>query len=167
MTSTDAKAQLADDLSTDAKTSDSEAQLADDLGELFSRVSRRLRRATMTALEPCGISPHQARALRLVVRLGPLRPSQLAEHLSIALRSTTQVLDDLANSALVVREPDPLDRRAVLVRATPSGVELAEQIATIRGTQSRRFLGGLNDHDQSELRRILRLLDAAEAPVAG
>lgn len=134
----------------------------DELGELFSRVSRRFRRATLTALEPSGINPHQARALRMVIRHGPLRPSQLTQILGIALRSTTQVVDDLEQLGLLVREPDPADRRAVLISASPAGIARAEQIRTIRGHQSQQLLGVLDANDRAELRRILLLLEAAQ-----
>lgn len=135
---------------------------SDELGELFSRVSRRFRRATLSALEPTGINPHQARALRTVVRHGPLRPSQLAELLGIALRSTTQVVDGLVELGLLDREPDPADRRAVLVSATQTGTERAAEIAAIRAAQSREQLGVLTPTDQAELRRVLLLLEAAQ-----
>lgn len=135
----------------------------EELGELLSRTSRRLRRATLSALEPCGISPHQARALRMVLRHGPLRPSQLAEHLSIALRSTTQVVDDLVAAGYLDRAPDPGDRRAVLVSVTPAGSDLSQQISQIRGVQSRRFLAALDEADRAQLRRILLLLEDSQA----
>lgn len=135
----------------------------DELGELFSRAARQLRRGTLSALEPSGINPHQARVLRLIVKLGPVRPTQLADQLSIALRSVTQVVDALVAAGLVNRDPDPDDRRAVLLSATANGQVLADQIAKIRGEQSRRFLAGLDAHDRAELSRILHLLEAGPA----
>ncbi|MGB3956171.1 MAG: MarR family transcriptional regulator [Brooklawnia sp.] len=135
----------------------------DDLGELFSRVSRRFRRATLAALEPCGINPHQARALRMVIRHGPLRPSQLAQILGIALRSTTQVVDDLVELGLLTRVADPVDRRAVLVSASPAGIQRAEQISAIRGQQAHELLGGLSVDDRAELRRLLLILETGQA----
>ena len=83
---------------------------SDDLGELFARVARQQRRATLSALEPYGVSPHQARALRQIIKLGPLRPSKLAEQLHISLRSATDVVDALVGAGLLIREPDPGDR---------------------------------------------------------
>ncbi|MGI5951283.1 MAG: MarR family winged helix-turn-helix transcriptional regulator [Brooklawnia sp.] len=140
-------------------------QGVDELGELFLRVSRRFRRASMSALEPYGINPHQARALRMIIRHGPLRPSQLAEILQIALRSTTQVVDDLVAQGLVQREPDPTDRRAILVSATPAGRERSTEIRTIRAEQSRELLGVLSAEDQAGLLRVLRLLEAGQDQV--
>lgn len=134
---------------------------ADDVRDHFQRVARRMRRAMQTALEPCGVSPHQARALRMVVREGSLRPSQLAESLGIALRSTTQVVDDLVAAGLLSRHPDPSDRRAVLVSATEAGHQLAARIAEIRSEQSQQFTSVLSEQDRAELRRILVLLEEA------
>lgn len=131
----------------------------DDLGELFARVARQQRRATLSALEPFGVSPHQARALRQIIRSGPLRPSQLAEQLRISLRSATEVVEALVGTGLLAREPDPRDRRAILVSATASGIERADQISQVRAAQGEVFLSGLDESDRSELRRILQRLD--------
>ncbi len=130
-----------------------------ELGELFTHVHRRLRRATLAALEPTGVSPHQSRALRIILREAPLRPSQLADELGIALRSATQVVDDLVGLGLVDRSPDPQDRRAVLLTPTDAGLSTAAQLADLRHEQARRFLGELDATDRLELQRILLLLD--------
>ena len=50
-----------------------------------------------------------------------MRPGALAEHLRIAPRSATEVVDDLQERGLVERAPDPADRRATLVRLTEAG----------------------------------------------
>lgn len=130
-----------------------------ELGELFTRVHRRLRRATMAALEPTGVSPHQSRALRTILRESPLRPSQLADELGIALRSATQVVDDLVQLGMVSRSPDPQDRRAVLLSPTQQGLDTAARIADLRHEQARIFLGWLDTADRAELERILLLLE--------
>ncbi|NLA28660.1 MAG: MarR family transcriptional regulator [Propionibacterium sp.] len=131
----------------------------DDLGELFARVARQQRRAILTALEPCGVSPHQARALRQIVKTGPLRPSQLAEQLRISLRSTTEVVEALVAAGLLRREPDPSDRRAILVSATTHGVERSEQISEVRAAHGEAFLSALDATDRAQLRQILEKLD--------
>lgn len=132
---------------------------SDDLGELFARVARQQRRATLSALEPYGVSPHQARALRQIIRLGPLRPSKLAEQLHISLRSATDVVDALVGAGLLIREPDPGDRRAILVSATPAGIQRSEQIGKVRAEQGEAFLSALDAADRAQLRRILQVLD--------
>ena len=61
-----------------------------------------------------------------------MRLSELSEHLRIAPRSTTEVVDALQERGLVQREPDPHDRRATLVRLTDRGNEIATAIRATR-----------------------------------
>ena len=62
------------------------------------------------------LSPHDARALRVIGHHGPTRLGVVAEHLRIAPRSATDVVDRLESRGLVHRTPDPDDRRAMTVR---------------------------------------------------
>ncbi len=142
-----------------SEQADDHRGISDDLGELFARVARQQRRATLGALEPYGVSPHQARALRQIIKLGPLRPSKLAEQLRINLRSATDVVDALVGAGLLIREPDPGDRRAILVSATPEGIQRSEQIGKVRAQQGDVFLSALDEADRAQLRRILQILD--------
>ena len=84
----------------------------DSLLEAFWAVTRRLRHRTRVALEPWNISPSQSRAIGVLMSHGEMRLSALAEHLRIAPRSATEVVDDLQTRSLVERRPDPADARA-------------------------------------------------------
>jgi DNA-binding MarR family transcriptional regulator len=60
-------------------------------------------------------------ALHLLIVLGPLRASELAALLGISRAAATRLIDTLEQAGLAHREPDPRDRRAILVAATPAG----------------------------------------------
>ena len=77
------------------------------------------------ALAEWDVTPSQARALAVLRRGGPQRLGELAEHLRIAPRSATEVVDALAERGLVERRPDPADRRATLVALTAHGEEVS------------------------------------------
>ncbi|MFC7533332.1 MarR family winged helix-turn-helix transcriptional regulator [Actinoplanes sp. GCM10030250] len=126
--------------------------------EAFWAVTRRLRHRTRVALEPWNISPSQSRALGVLIGHGEMRLSALAEHLRIAPRSATEVVDDLQARALVERRPDPADRRATLVALTPSGVATGEAIRHARSAEGERLFADLSPADRTELSRILRKL---------
>ncbi|QLQ36253.1 MarR family winged helix-turn-helix transcriptional regulator [Micromonospora robiginosa] len=128
------------------------------LAETFWAVTRRLRHQTKRALEPWEISPGQARALGVLRRHGALRPGTLAEHLRIAPRSATEVVDGLQERGLVERRPDPGDRRATLVAPTAEGDRVGAAIQAARATEAERFFASLDAGDQAELTRILRRL---------
>jgi DNA-binding MarR family transcriptional regulator len=84
-----------------------------------------------------------------------MRLTQLSEHLHIAPRSATEVVDALESRGLVRRSPDPDDRRATLVEATEPGLGVLE---AIRGTEAGRVFGRLSQEDRAHLARILRQL---------
>jgi DNA-binding MarR family transcriptional regulator len=134
------------------------------LSELFWSVARRLRHQSHETLQPLGITPGQARALSVLARHGTMRPSELSEHLKIAPRSTTEVVDGLEERGLVERLPDPADRRATLVELTGTGSTIAEKIRAERGAQGERFFAALPPGDRAELARILAELRVSEGP---
>ncbi|MGW5670562.1 MarR family winged helix-turn-helix transcriptional regulator [Micromonospora sp. NPDC003776] len=128
------------------------------LAETFWAVARRLRHQAKRTLEPWEINPGHARALAALLRHGPLRLSALAEHLHIAPRSATEVVDGLEERGLIERRPDPADRRATLVAPTGEGSRVGEAIRTARAAEADRFFGALSDGDRADLARILRTL---------
>jgi DNA-binding MarR family transcriptional regulator len=125
------------------------------LAELFWTVARRLRHLGRDALEPGQVTPSQARAIKVLARHGAVRPGVLADHLRIAARSATEVVDDLQERGLVERGPDPADRRATLVSLTRAGREAGERIRAARQAETERFFGALDPADRAELARIL------------
>src|SRR4030095_12810010 len=82
-----------------------------ELSDLLARVARTQRRRWRDVLAPWDLSPHQARALRVVTERDGVRLTDLAEALHIAPRSATEVADGLQERGLVERTPDPGDRR--------------------------------------------------------
>ena len=84
---------------------------ADGLGEAFGAVARRLRSAAMRAFAAYDVTPSQVRAIRVLASHGGVRSKELADHLRIAPRSATEVVDALEAKGLVARSPDPGDRR--------------------------------------------------------
>jgi DNA-binding MarR family transcriptional regulator len=56
--------------------------------------------------------------LDLIKRHGPLSPSALARRAGLHAATMTGILDRLERGGWIVRERDPVDRRAVVLRAT-------------------------------------------------
>jgi DNA-binding MarR family transcriptional regulator len=128
------------------------------LSEAFWAVARQLREISQEALAPWDITPSQLRALRVLKRHGPMRLSELSDHLRIAARSATEVTDALEARGLAGRHPDPGDRRATLVELTDHGATVLEAIRAARGSEAERAFGQLSDSDRADLTRILRQL---------
>jgi DNA-binding MarR family transcriptional regulator len=130
---------------------------AEGLGEAFGAVARRLRAASMTAFAAYDVTPSQVRAIRVLAAhdSGGVRSSELAQHLRIAPRSATEVVDALEAKGLVERSPDPGDRRANLVSLTDRGRALSEEVRRARGVESERLFERLTTTDREDLARIL------------
>ncbi|WP_347058824.1 MarR family winged helix-turn-helix transcriptional regulator [Blastococcus sp. HT6-30] len=131
---------------------------AGELGDLLMRVARSQRRRWRDALAPWDLSPHQARALRVICARDGVRLSDLADSLHIAPRSATEVADGLQERGLVERTPDPGDRRAVLLRPTAEGRRVRDEVGRARAADSAELFGRLGPEDQAALTRILRAL---------
>ena len=132
-----------------------------DLADLFLHASRMLRGRWRDSLIPLGITPHQSRVLTLLARAedAGLRNSQLAERLHIAARSTTEVVDQLEAKKLVVRTPDPADRRATLIALSATGRAQLGELAELRRSSMDGYFDKLDDEDRAELTRLLAILD--------
>ena len=128
------------------------------LGDLLMRAARTLRRRFGAVLAPWDLSPHQARALRVVGSGDGVRLSELAEALRIAPRSATEVADGLQERGLVARAPDPTDRRAVVLTATEAGRQVQHEVDDARAADAQELFGRLSATDRAELARILRAL---------
>ena len=135
-----------------------DAERNDTLAEAFWSLARQLRRASLESLARWDITPSQSRALRVLKRDGVMRLSDLAEHLRIAARSATEVVDSLEDKNLLERRPDPSDRRATLVGLTAPGIALGEAIRSSRGTGTERVFDRLSTADRAHLARILNEL---------
>jgi DNA-binding MarR family transcriptional regulator len=89
---------------------------------LFAEANRR---GQARAFDPVRLG-----VLQLAVDHGPLRAGEVAERLGALPSSVTRHIKALAEAELVTTEPDPADRRAVLLAATDAGrAELRQFLA--------------------------------------
>lgn len=90
--------------------------------------------------------------------VGPLTPSELAEDLLLTSGGMTVRLNRLQAAGLLERQPNPRDRRGVLVHLTPEGGDVArDSLATLLEAQS-AMVGALEPSDQKRLAQLLRSL---------
>ncbi|MEU8244972.1 MarR family transcriptional regulator [Nonomuraea sp. NPDC048916] len=132
-----------------------------ELSELMHLVGRRLRHGYLHRLEPLGLSPGQARALRVLIDADrPLRMVQLADELRIVPRSVTPVVDALEAAGLVRREVDPANRRSTLLVITPAGREIYERAREARRQAGQDLFAVLSAEQRDQLKELLSAVDA-------
>lgn len=135
------------------------------LDEQLMRAARGLRRRWAHALEPLSLTPHHARALRVVGELGAPRLGLVAERLHIAPRSATEVVDALVERGLAERVADEADRRAMCVVLTVRGREVLAQVQEAQAAAGAAHFGSLSDADRADLARLLAKVDPSSGDV--
>ena len=133
------------------------------LRAVVGKLSRRLR----PTLAGTGLTPTRVSVLFSVVRMGPLRLSELANVEGVNPTMLSRVIAELGEQGLVRRVPDPEDRRAALVDATPAGKRLREQILGERNDVLSIQLGQLSVADRRALDDALPVLEALAERLKG
>jgi DNA-binding MarR family transcriptional regulator len=113
--------------------------------------------------DPAGLSASGLSALGRLDSLGSLRITELADLEQLTQPGMTTLINRLEDAGLAVREPDPLDGRAVRVTITSSG---AERVALIRDARTSRLsarIARLSAQHQSALAAALPALQAFAA----
>lgn len=138
---------------------------------VFSRVSRlavlaeRFRRAAFAAH---GLEVWEFDVLAALRRSGApyaLTPGGLLRATLVTSATMTHRVDRLAAAGLVVRGPDPADRRGVLVTLTGAGRQRVDAALTDLLAAERSMLTALGVAEREQLAGLLRrLLGPLEAP---
>lgn len=90
---------------------------------------------------------------------GPRRMGDVAEQLGVTARTLTTTVDALEREGLVIRQPDPTDRRAILLTLGEGAHSLMEQFHRVGREASEEFLSPL---DAAERRQFFDLLNHLE-----
>jgi DNA-binding MarR family transcriptional regulator len=135
-----------------------------------SRLARHLDRARRAAFEAHGLQPFEFDVLSALRRQGPpyqLSPGALLRATLVTSGTMTNRIDRLAAAGLVSRQPDPQDKRGVLVTLTRSGRAAADAALADLLERERALLTRLDRPRQRELAALLRILlapfDAGDA----
>ena len=132
--------------------------------EVFSRISRLSRlldRARRDAFTAQSIEPWEFDVLAALRRAGApyqLSPGQLLRETMVTSGTMTNRIDRLSERGLVVRSPDPDDRRGVLVGLTSAGKRAVDGAFETLLDSERELLGELSAAERRELVGLLKRL---------
>ncbi|MBV9673432.1 MAG: MarR family transcriptional regulator [Verrucomicrobia bacterium] len=117
--------------------------------EMLARFRYHLRRFlqfSQEAAQTAGVTPRQYQAL-LAIKGFPDRDfvtvGELAEQLQIVHHAAVELINRLAAQNLVERQPDPDDRRKVLVKLSRSGTKVLGKVSAAHRLEIRRLGPGL------------------------
>lgn len=127
-------------------------------GRLFlavGRLSRSLRQAGVPGPGHGAIS-----ALATLVHAGELRLGDLAAKEGVAAATMSRIIASLVDAGYVTREPDPVDRRAWLAKATEEGERLVSGVRSNRVQELDRRLDRLSPEHREAIAAALPALEA-------
>jgi DNA-binding MarR family transcriptional regulator len=136
-------------------TSGSTVEIAHALRLAVARTARRLRQ-----LRAGELTPSQSSALATIDRHGPLTPSELAARERVQRPTMARLLGRLEEDALVLRTPDPHDRRSFLITISPAGHTLLERSRARSDAYLAQRLERLGAADRATLARAAELLES-------
>lgn len=124
-----------------------------------TRLARHLDRARRLAFAARDLEPWEFDVLSALRRTGPpyqLSPGQLLTQTLVTSGTMTNRIDRLAAKGLVLRQPDPGDRRGVLVRLTDDGRDRVDAAMAELLDHERDILAGLDRQQRTALANLLR-----------
>jgi DNA-binding MarR family transcriptional regulator len=120
----------------------------------IGRLSRSLRRSGTAGLGHGSIS-----ALSTLIGCGEMRLGDLAAKEGVAAPTMSRIVAALVEAQYVQREPDPVDRRAWLVKATAEGERMVSGLRSTRVQELRRRIDRLSEDQQALLITTIPVLE--------
>ena len=113
------------------------------------------------------LTPSQISVLFTVVRMGPIRLSELAVLESVNATMLSRITAQLCEAGLIARAADPQDRRSAFVRATAAGRRIRERIHRERTRALSVHVEQLDEHQRDALWNALPVLEELAQRLAG
>ena len=123
---------------------------------LLALMERLTRLQAGCGLDKCPLTSQELKAVNLLGRTGPSKMRDVADHLMLAVSSTTALVDNLEAKGMVRRERSESDRRVVLVRLTEEGRQQYEKAAQEYLKFCQGMLLTLDPKDQDLLLELYR-----------
>lgn len=114
--------------------------------------------------ERTGLHLTDMQCINLLEMLGDVTPGKLAAYTGLTTGGVTVMLDRLEKAGFVKRQPNPDDRRSVLVRINPKKLKkIHEHYAGI----NRRLEEFLSEMPETELKSVVKFFSQANAIRSG
>jgi DNA-binding MarR family transcriptional regulator len=123
----------------------------------LNRADRYLVKAATVSLDRVGLAYEEFKVL-ILLHDGPRSHGSLCRELLVSSGVMTNRLDKLERAELLLRKPDPGDRRGVLLELTPGGRERLDAYIDLGAKRERELLDVLSPGEKQALNKLLRKL---------
>ena len=126
-----------------------------------TRLASHLKKAIGKTFVKFGLNPGEFDVLATLRRAGhpyQLSPTELFKSMMVSSGTMTHRIDRLEKAELVLRVPDPSDRRGTLIQLTDKGFSLIEAAVEAHVANEHRILSALEKSELEDLSQLLRKL---------
>lgn len=102
-----------------------------------------------------GLHLTDMQCINLLELLGPTTPGELARHTGLTTGGVTVMLDRLEKGGYIKREPNPKDRRSLLIRVNPKKME---KVNAYYGEINQKFGAILENTSEADLKTVVEFL---------
>ena len=128
---------------------------------LVGRVAARGRGLVADAIAAEGLKLMQHAVLAATAEYGPATQAELGRRLAVDPKDMVGILNHLQETGLVMRSPDPADRRKNAVTATPDGEAVLARCAALAEAANAELLAPLSPAEQRQLTALLNRVHEA------
>ncbi|MBB5159073.1 MarR family winged helix-turn-helix transcriptional regulator [Saccharopolyspora phatthalungensis] len=125
------------------------------VSQTLARIARLHRVAGGRLLRPTSLCSGQEFLMMFLWNAGTIRQPELTRILDLDPSTVTLMLQRLEQGGHVTRSRDPLDRRVMLVQATPESYELRSEVANAWTRLEELVLDGFDGGERDEFARLL------------
>ncbi|QIB68738.1 MarR family transcriptional regulator [Aminipila butyrica] len=111
---------------------------------------------------PKPVTGPRLRVLMEIAADGDMRMNELAKKLGIKARTVTQFIDALEKDELILRIPDPLDRRAIILQLTERAKPLIQKAKEVNFTIAEQLIEPLSPQQRAQFVDILQTLQSCK-----
>jgi DNA-binding MarR family transcriptional regulator len=138
------------------------------LMEQFRAIAHATHNRTNARMSAAGLSLARFRVLSALQSAGRIRMNELSAALGVVPRTVTTIVDALEKEGMVVRLPDPADRRATLLEITQEGLGQLHRFRAMHDSAAAELFDVLTATERHQLATLLsRLQAAADADPGG
>jgi DNA-binding MarR family transcriptional regulator len=138
------------------KPQDDQNELADRIIASMTDLAGALARLNDLIAQQLGIAPTDLLCLHVLNRAGASTAGALSAQLGRTTGAVTHMIDRLEKAGYVRRQPDPQDRRRVLVEALPPGLERIASFYDGIDTRSRRLIATFSGEQLTAIHTFLQ-----------
>ncbi|MBY5921100.1 MarR family winged helix-turn-helix transcriptional regulator [Ferrimonas balearica] len=134
----------------------SDSPLLESVFQLFHIVKK----AMQQEIEELGLelSPMHVRVLKVIASRTQCTANNVVQGLSRDKAQVTRLLNTLMVQGLLVKKPNPEDKRSQLLALTEVGWEVMEQVEAIDAQITRKMAQGLSSNELAEFQRLAHVI---------